>query len=421
MWIRVGTVVLLGMGLAIPPPAAGEPAAASPPQRRRSAGKAKRKDSTPTCVPLTVDEVAKAIPDVYEGQLRKIIQSCGLAFTATPEALDRLKTSGASEELLQFISRLAPGGPPAPTSAAPKEPPRAGPLTVTCYPPECDVLVNGTSHGATQGGSRTITGLPVGKIFLDYRKKGYEGQQASLTLQPGAPARHSIKLAPTPTMKEKLGAEVFAQLMESLGGEAGLRDVRTLTAAGKAVLWDPSGARTDWTVNARLQLPDRVYWEMQGAGLKWWVSRVGEKTRTGGSGKLRGSLEAKEIEKGINEFLSFQLVALVDRIHDGKMRLLAGAGTPSGQEGLVLRAEGDVETFVLTLGQDFLPAKVVYESASGLGSGLQVLYSDYRPQGQSHYPMTLVVKFADAVQHGMELRFARLEPNAKLRDKDFPR
>ena len=419
MWKRVGAVVWLSTALSAPLPAAGSPVAV-PPLQKKSTPKAK-KSPAPTCPPLTLDDLEKAIPVVYEEQLRKIILNCGLAFSATPETLDRLKKSGASNELLQFISGLSPGAQPPPAPAPPKEAPRAGPLTVGCSPPECEVLINGTSHGPTQGGSKVITALSPGKVFLDYRKDGYESHQTALTLQPGAPLSHNITLAPTRAMKEKLGAEVFTRLVGSLGGEAGLRDVRTLTAGGKATLWDLNGTSTDWAVNARVQLPNRVYWEMEGAGVKWWVSRVGEKSKSGGSGKFRASVEAKEMEKNISEFLSYQLAALMDHIQNGKMRLLANAAKPAGPEGLALRAEGDVESFNLTLGSDLAPTKVVYESASGLGSGLQVLYSDYRSLGQARYPMTMVVKFPDAAQHGMEIRLTKLEPNAKLRDKDFPR
>lgn len=378
---------------------------------------AARKDPFVTGQPFTVDQLVEAAPVIFEGRLREAIQNRGVAFPATPVALERLRKAGVSAEVLDLIRRLAPA--PLPPPPPPQEAPRSGPLTMQCSPAECEVFVNGVAYGATQGGSKVIQGLPPGKVFLDFKKEGYEGSQAAVVLQPGLPMGHSVRLTPTLATRENLGTEVFAALVEALGGDAGLREAGSIIAAGTAVLWDRAGSRTDWTLQARLQLPDRAFWEIRGAGLDWWVGLVGGQSRSGGSGKLRGSPVALEMERNIRQLLAFQPASLINRVRGAGMRFAVSGAAAGGSEPVVLRAESPTEAYSFTLGADRTPSRVVYEPASGLGAGLQVLYGDYRKAGTGRYPMTLTVRFSDASQHGMEIRLSSLQTNARLADKDF--
>ena len=113
----------------------------------------------------------------------------------------------------------------------------------------------------------------------------------------------------------------------------------------------------------------------------------------------------------------YQLAALIDRIRAGSLRVLANAPRGSGGEAITLRAETAAEAYNITLGKDLVPSRIVYESAAGLGSGLQVLYSDYRAVGQGRYPATMAIRFPG--QQGIQLRMVTLEANPKLQNKDF--
>ena len=139
----------------------------------------KTEDAFLTGKPLTLAEIVEAAPVIFEGRLRQAIQARGVDFAATAEALEQLRKAGVPEDLLKTITRLAPA-PPSPPP--PKEPPPAGPLTLECSPAECEVMVNGVSQGVTQGGAKQISGLRPGRVFVDFRKEGYEGDRKSTRL-----------------------------------------------------------------------------------------------------------------------------------------------------------------------------------------------------------------------------------------------
>jgi hypothetical protein len=387
--------------------------AAQAPQR-----KAEANDPFLSGKPLTLEELLEAAGVIYEGRLSRAIEARGLAFSAAPEALERLRQAGLSEDLLKLISRIA-APPPPPPPPPPKEVPRAGPLTVHCAPQECEVLVNGRSHGLTRGGSTTITGLEPGKVFLDFKKEGYEGRQAALVLEAGAAAEHRAVLMPTLSTQEKLGAELFSRVLEAMGGDAGLDSLRSLSAAGSAILWDRAGGSTEWTVTLRLQLPGRAFWELRAKDANWWIGRVGEQIKSGGSRKLKGSAVAMELEKHLAELLAYQVAAVVDRIRGGNLRLQAMTAAPSGPEGVTLRAEGPSETYRLTIGPDFTPTRIVHESSAGIGSAFEAHYADYDAAGGARYPMTTTLRFTDGSKRGMEIRLNKLQRRAVLKDSDF--
>jgi hypothetical protein len=211
-------------------------------------------------------------------------------------------------------------------------------------------------------------------------------------------------------------------MLERLGGKAGLADVSALTAAGNATLWPTGGQRTDWQITGRLKLPASLaYLEISGAGLNWWVSLKGSDAKRGGSGKLKGGPVALEMEKLIRLYRDYQLAALVGRIEAENMKLLAVSAAPDGGGKIGLRAVGQPDSFRFSLAADGTPEKVTYESASGLGSGLEVVYGEYVKVGNAAYPRSMAIRFADQAQHGMQLRFEEVKSAPKLTDREFRR
>ncbi len=375
---------------------------------------ASRADPFLTGKPLTLEQIIEAAPVIYEGRLRQAIEGRGVAFTATREALEKLRKNAVSEALLRVISRLAPA---VETDAKPKAPPQAGPLIIECSPAECEVLINGVSHGSTQGGSKRITGLPAGRAFLDFKKDGYEGQQAAVTLEPGSTAQRRVSLFPTVGTREKFGAELFSRLVESLGGESALQAVRSLSATGTAIVSDPDGPRTTWALVARLLLPNLGFWDVRSGSVNWWVSWKGRQSRGGGSRKLKGSPLIASFETTLRDWLALQPATVVENIRARNLRLLANAAVATGPEGIDLRAEGSDGTYILTVGQDMMLARAVYETNSTPAARIEAIFSDYRPAGPTRYPMYW--KVAGSSSQSIEIRINGIEANARLRERDF--
>lgn len=135
-----------------------------------------------------------------------------------------------------------------------------------------------------------------------------------------------------------------------------------------------------------------------------------------GRKKLRDTPEVKEAKYSIGRFLAYQWAEVVVRLR--MMQWLADESGPPGPQGIVLRAQNG--TYIVTVGKDYLPARLVYQASSGADSGLEVLYSNYQAFGPARYPMTMAVQYPDSPQHRMEVRLTELTPNAKLQSKDFP-
>jgi hypothetical protein len=62
---------------------------------------------------------------------------------------------------------------------------------------------------------------------------------------------------------------------------------------------------------------------------------------------------------------------------------------------------------------------VVYESASGLGSGFEALFDDFTPVKSGLVPSSVTLKFPGREQHGAQFKFAQIRPNTQFRDRDF--
>ncbi len=389
-------------------------------QQRPAQRAAKKKDDPFLRGPaFSFDDLLRLVGNVYEGRLKEAIERRGVAFSPSPTQLNALKNAGASAELTALILSKAPAPPKAATAPAP---PPSGAVVVECAPAECAISVNGVAKGQTRNGALEISHLPPGPAVIDFKKAGYETEQATVVVKAGARVTSSATLNPTLATQQEIGKSIFARMRERLGGNAGLAEVAALTAAGNATLWPAGGQRTDWQITGRLKLPASLaYLEISGAGLNWWVSLKGSDAKRGGSGKLKGSPVALEMEKLIRLYRDYQLAALVGRIEAENMKLLAVSANPDSGGKIGLRAVGQPDSFRFSLAADGTPEKVTYESASGLGSGLEVVYGEYVKVGNAAYPRSMAIRFADQAQHGMQLRFEEVKSAPKLTDREFRR
>lgn len=372
-----------------------------------------------TASPLTFDEVLEAVNAIPPARLREFLERRPIGFSPTPAEIQKLKSAGAKDDIIGLIVSKAPPPPPPPK---PVKPATAGPVTLHCAPAECEVFINGQAHGQTEHGVLEITGLPPGETVVDLKRNGFEGQQITLALRPNMAVSHAVTLSPTLVTQERVGAALFNRMLERLGGDQGLAAVQQLDMSGNAKVWQSGGQMTEWKINGHLKLQSAMaYLEIEGAGLKWWTSLKGSDTKSDGSGKLKGGPVAMEMEKMVRQFRDFQLAWLVNRLRGAKMRFIAPASAMEAGGSTTFNAIGGSDTYIFTLAADGTPQKVVLESASGLGSGMEVVYADYIPIGKGLYPKTMAIRFADTAQHGIELRFDTVQAVPKLSDKEFHR
>jgi hypothetical protein len=399
---------LLGLGLALLLLAPAAPA-----QTKKA--QAKAEDAFFSGPPFSLNDILQRVGIIADKRLSAAIQRRGISFSPTPADFDRLKQAGASPDLLKTIGEKAPP----PPKATPAPPARAGRVTLECAPAECDILVNSRPRGKTANGKLELANLDAGQAVIDFKKEGFEGQQVVLPLRAGAPAARAVTLKPTPATQAETGKQLFARLLDRLGGAAALQKASTLAASGNASLWQTGGVRSEWEVTARLRLPSLALIEISGAKQKWWTSLNNNDSKSGGTKKMSGGPVALEIEKLVRLYRDYQPATLVSRLRDMNLTAPDGAADASGE--WRLRAAGRDAAYQITLLADDTPARVVYESPSGLGSGIEVHYADFTAIEKVWYPKSMTIKFADQAQHGLELHFSEVSFPAKVADKEFHR
>ncbi len=384
--------------------------------------KAEKENSFLNGPPLTLQQVMEAAPVIYEAQMIKALENRGVSFYPGPAELQKLKAAKATDAEIALIQEKGEKFKPV---AAPPKPLTAGPLTLTCAPAECMIEINGKTEGQTQGGVKRIASVPLGltsSVFVDFKKDGYIGQQAMVQLKANTAAAKSVTLAPTEATQTKAGGLLLAAALAKLGGDKGLKDAGEMIATGRASVFLSGGERTEWSVVARLKEPAAMAsLDLEGGGTKWWVSLKGSDTKSGGSGKVRGTPLAFETEKLVPEYRDFQPVTLLHLFVTGKYLTLSETAAADPAAIATLKASNATDSYTLTMAPNGLPQKVVFESASGLGSGLQVLYADYTAVGAAKVPKAMDIGITGHGEHGVKFRFDSVKASPGLKDKEFHR
>lgn len=367
---------------------------------------------------FTLDEIIRFVEGIKKGivsetRLRTLVMERGLDFSLPTADVEKLRASGASPELLEYLRQTAR---PLPIAKPAPPKPRVGTLAISCAPAECEISLNGTSRGSTRQGKLELAGLPVGKLYIDYRKAGFVGIQGSAVIEADRTVSASAALEPERAIRERFGKQLFEKILAALGGEEGLKDASYFQAQGSAKSYAKDGKTSAWTLLMRLKSPDRTFYRVVGGSITYEVSIIGPQYKS--NEKLKGPI-ALELESDFRHLTDFQIASMIRRISTTKYTLLANRDTPVPGEDFFLQAESSADVFTIGLDADMRPQHVRFESASGLGSGLQVVYTDYVQKGKAYFPQTTQIRFPGAEQHGFEVKFDSIEVNPKLKDNDF--
>ena len=325
------------------------------------------------------------------------IQRRGLAFSLSPEIIDKLKAAGAPDDVLEAIKRkaivssvscpISAPPPPVPLTPPPPKRPPEGKLAIRCAPGECEIQLNETSRGSTRDGRLELAEVPVGQTTITFKKDGYLNRQAVVTVEAGGTVAISEILSPNRATQEAFGNELFQAMIRAMGLSEVKSGDRTIEAAGTASTWTCEGRSVRWMLWMRNQ-PERALFQIKAGGGLREVLFNGSQYAT--SKRLKAQ-DAVQLATDTGLIRDNQLSSLIARINSSPFKLIANRNTPAEGEELRLVAEGAAEKISLTLDDDLLPRQIQVETAAGSGSRI-VSYSDYSPVEGIGYPKTMHIK-----------------------------
>src|SRR5260370_19194531 len=113
----------------------------------------------------------------------------------------------------------------------------------------------------------------------------------------------------------------------------------------------------------------------------------------------------------------YELSALIRRLGNPQLKMVANHNLPVTGEEFALVAESGTEKIFIGLDDNLRPQRVRITTATGVGSAM-VTYSDYCLLEKALYPKTVQIK-PDGWQQGIDVRFDKVEFSANLKDNDY--
>jgi len=364
--------------------------------------------------PLTFDQILRLTGEnaIPLQRRKQAIQNRGVAFSPTPEQIEKLRVAGATDDLLKLIgSKHKPDSPsahPAPKTEA------LGSIAVTCAPAECEISLNGTPLGATADGHLEMANLRPGNWAVDFKKDGYISQQSIVMVEANRQLPVSVALEPDRATQEAFGAALFEKVVDALGGKEALQELASVEATGSSTIATPNGKSVRWPLLMRNR-PDRALFQLRaGRGILHEVAFLGSEFKT--SKNLKGQ-EALDLPTGFGLIRDYQLSALIAKLQNPQFKMLANHSAPIDGEEYTLFAEDGVERVAIGLDNQLRPQRVRITTAAGVGSAI-VTYSDYSKNDKATYPKTIEIK-PEGWPQGIDVRFDTVDLSPKLNDNDY--
>jgi hypothetical protein len=350
------------------------------------------------------------------------ISKCGILFDLTGESRTEIQKHGGSAKLLGAIEHATRYGAPAKPVTPPPEPPpppakQQGTLTVACAPVDCQVLVEGISIGPTVAG-KLSQARDVGPITVSVLNPDYDPDKPRemVAINPGVSTQVEFKLKPSAAALERAGTKMFRQMIEALGGEAGLKAFTLVRGTGGTLNSYRDSKPTTYDLKALIRVPDKARFSIRRGAQSYEVAQS-----AGGLEWLKppkGS-DNEDLDLPLRLLQEYQISKVIGHLQDKSFHVVADRLAPAPGEDTVLRAIAGSERSVITLDPESRPREIRLESA-GLSSGQKIVYSNYVQKAAFFYPMSLQVILPGASGTGFELRFADVELNpADVKDTDF--
>jgi hypothetical protein len=363
--------------------------------------------------PFTLDQILLLLKqDAIPLRRRKeAIENRGVAFAMSSDTLLKLQSAGAPDEILDVIKSKARPAPPAPV-AAPK-PVAKGMLALTCAPAECQVVLNGSAIGATDGGKLEVAGLTPGNWTVDFAKQGFVSRQSIVMVEPAKSTAVAATLDPDRAAREAFGKQLFQKMIAALGGDDGVKILASVQARGSTTLWSHDGSSVRWTLLMRNRT-DRALFQAKAGRILHEVMFEGSEFKA--SKNLTGN-DALELPTDFGMIRDYQLPALIGRLQNANYKLAADHPDAVAGEDFSIVAESGTDKISIGLDANLRPQRVKIATDTGIGSAL-ITYADYIQNGNSYYPKTMMIK-PEGQQQGIEVRFDNVELNPNLKDTDY--
>jgi hypothetical protein len=297
--------------------------------------------------------------------------------------------------------------------------PKEGKLHVVCEPVDCQVSVNGKVLGPSTKGEFLVT-QPLGLATVAVSMEDYDAEpgQQNIEIKDNETASAAFKLTVSKAALQKAGEQLFARMIQALGGDNGLKALGFFKASGTFECYDKAGKQSAWEVSTTVKSPDKARFEL---------SRPGNKSKYEAVNTDRG-MEWSKTEKGdqfsdldlsLRRFQEQQIARTVGTLRRGGFKMTTAQLTPNPGEDAVFLADDGSHVYRIRLDSAMRPREIVLQSG-GLDKGLTVRYSDYVEGGGSVYPKNMEIQYPDADRHGITAKLRSVELNPQnVKDTDF--
>jgi len=364
--------------------------------------------------PFTFDQVLKLVGDspIPLHRRRDAIQARGIDFALGSEELDKLKTAGASDDVLELIKSKAKVSSAATAHVVPKPAPTGG-IVLSCSPNECDITLNGKSIGPTLGGKLEVSKLNPGKWVVDFKKDGYLAHQNTVTVEADKVATLAAVLEPSKGTLEAYGTALFKKMIQAIGGDDAVQALASVQAVGSTTIWTHDGTSVRWTLLLRNR-PDRALFQARAGNILHEVSFIGSQYNN--SKNLKGP-DALELPTHFGFIRDAMLAAVITRLQNPEFKITAKHALPAEGDEYTLLAENSAEKVSIGLDDQSRPVRVKITTTTGVGSAA-IAYSEYFKGDRAYWPKSVQIK-PDGWQHGIDVRFDTMDLGAHFSESDF--
>jgi hypothetical protein len=219
-------------------------------------------------------------------------------------------------------------------------------------------------------------------VTLEVFADGYERMSRKTQLEEGKPLEEKFSFKRSAITRQQSASASLLKALANLGGTDGLAELGDIEGSGMMEWMNNAGQVEQWmlTFNKRIGRDITVTYKTKDG--QCTASIVGQTAKQDCRGGLRNGGE-KIAEQGTSLLLSYQLQDIIQAL---VKRPLMASETDDNR----LESADAKDTYVLTLGNDSLPADLVYRIGTA-DAPIHVQYGNYTNVNRARYPGRLAV------------------------------